>query len=63
MRLWRVVAGYLEHRDLAEAEDEAERFFMNVVLCRVLYAHALVAAAPGPTSGANSDSAGSSTTG
>jgi hypothetical protein len=39
-----VVAGYLEHRDLAEAETAAERFFMNVVLCRVLYAHALVAA-------------------
>ena len=39
-----VVAGYLEHRDLAEAENEAERFFMNVVLCRVLYTHALVAA-------------------
>jgi hypothetical protein len=39
-----VVAAYLEHRDLAEAENSAERFFMNVVLCRVLYAHALVAA-------------------
>ncbi|MFE7797324.1 hypothetical protein [Nocardia sp. NPDC057440] len=39
-----VVAAYLEHRDLAEAESEAERFFMNVVLCRVLYTHALVAA-------------------
>ena len=39
-----VVAGYLEHRDLAEAENAAERFFMNVVLCRVLFAHALVAA-------------------
>ena len=39
-----MVAAYLEHRDLAEAENEAERFFMNVVLCRVLYAHALVAA-------------------
>jgi hypothetical protein len=39
-----VVAAYLEHRDLAEAEAPAERFFMNVVLCRVLYAHALVAA-------------------
>ena len=39
-----VVAGYLEHRDLAGNENEAERFFMNVVLCRVLYAHALVAA-------------------
>jgi hypothetical protein len=24
----------------AEAENEAERFFMNVVLCRVLYTHA-----------------------
>lgn len=39
-----VVAAYLEHRDLAEAENAAERFFMNVILCRVLYAHALVAA-------------------
>ena len=39
-----VVAAYLEHRDLAEAENDAERFFMNVVLCRVLYTHALVAA-------------------
>ncbi|MGW6376084.1 hypothetical protein ACWFRB_08465 [Rhodococcus sp. NPDC055112] len=39
-----VVAAYLEHRDQAEAENEAERFFMNVVLCRVLYSHALVAA-------------------
>jgi hypothetical protein len=36
-----VVAAYLQHRDLAEAENEAERFFMNVVLCRVLYTHAL----------------------
>ena len=35
---------YLEHRNMAEAENAAERFFMNVVLCRVLYAHALVAA-------------------
>jgi deazaflavin-dependent oxidoreductase (nitroreductase family) len=39
-----VVAGYLEHRDLAESENAAERFFMNVVLCRVLFTHALVAA-------------------
>ncbi|MFI6094755.1 hypothetical protein ACIA8G_04335 [Lentzea sp. NPDC051213] len=39
-----VVAAYLEHRALAEAENEPERFFMNVVLCRVLYTHALVAA-------------------
>lgn len=39
-----VVAAYLKHRELAEAENEPERFFMNVILCRVLYTHALVAA-------------------
>ena len=39
-----IVGGYLEHRDLAEAEGAAERFFMNVALARVLYAHALVEA-------------------
>src|SRR6185312_4623873 len=39
-----IVSGYLEHRDLAEAENAAERFFMNVALLRVLYAHALGAA-------------------
>ena len=39
-----VAAAYVEHRDLAESESRAERFFMNVVLLRVLYAHALVAA-------------------
>lgn len=39
-----IVAAYLEHRDLAEREHRAERFFLNVVLLRVLYAHALVAA-------------------
>ena len=39
-----VVLAYLEHRETAEAENAAERFFMNVVLCRVLFAHALVAA-------------------
>jgi len=39
-----VVTAYLDYRDLAEAESVAERFFMNVVLCRVLYTHALVAA-------------------
>ena len=39
-----IVAGYLEHRNLADAEGAAERFFMNVVLLRVLYAHALAAA-------------------
>jgi hypothetical protein len=37
-----VVAGYLAHRELAEFEAPAERFFMNVVLVRVLFAHALV---------------------
>ena len=39
-----IVAGYLEHRDLADAEGAPERFFMNVALVRVLYAHALAAA-------------------
>jgi hypothetical protein len=39
-----IVAGYLEHRNLAEAEGAPERFFMNVALLRVLYAHALAAA-------------------
>jgi hypothetical protein len=39
-----IVAGYLEHEGLAEAESVPERFFMNIVLARVLYAHALVAA-------------------
>ncbi|WP_006244450.1 hypothetical protein [Mycolicibacterium tusciae] len=38
-----VVAGYLTHTELASREAPAERFFMNVVLVRVLYAHALVA--------------------
>lgn len=39
-----IVAAYLDHRDLAEDESRTERFFLNVVLMRVLYAHALVAA-------------------
>jgi hypothetical protein len=39
-----IVAAYLEHRDLAQRESAVERFFMNVVLLRVLYAHSLVAA-------------------
>ena len=39
-----IVGAYLEHRGLAEAESAAERFFMNVALARVLYAHALAAA-------------------
>ena len=39
-----IVDANLEHRDLAEAESASERFFMNVALVRVLYAHALVGA-------------------
>jgi hypothetical protein len=31
-----IVAAYLEHRTLAEAESVPERFFMNVALARVL---------------------------
>jgi hypothetical protein len=38
------VGGYLEHRDLADAESSPERFFMNVALVRVPYAHVLVGA-------------------
>ena len=39
-----IVRAYLDHRDLAERENRVERFFINLVLVRVLYAHALVAA-------------------
>jgi len=39
-----IVAGYLEHESLAGKENAPERFFINVALVRVLYAHALVAA-------------------
>ena len=39
-----IVDAYLANRDLADAEDRVERFFINVVLIRVLFAHALVAA-------------------
>jgi hypothetical protein len=39
-----IVAAYLDHRDLAERENRVERFFINLVLVRVLYAHALVSA-------------------
>ena len=39
-----IVAAYLENRDLAEQESRTERFFINLVLLRVLFAHALVAA-------------------
>jgi hypothetical protein len=38
-----IVAGYLEHQELCADELPIERFFMNVILSRVLYAHALVA--------------------
>jgi hypothetical protein len=36
-----IVGGYLEHLELARAEGAPERFFINVALVRVLYAHAL----------------------
>jgi hypothetical protein len=39
-----IVAGYLDHRDLAQQEHPLERFFMDVALVRVLFAHALLAA-------------------
>ena len=39
-----IVAGYLEHRDLALLELPAERFFMDLALLRVLFAHCLVTA-------------------
>jgi hypothetical protein len=38
-----IVAGYLQHQELCAAELPIERFFMNVTLSRMLYAHALVA--------------------
>src|ERR1700730_18855778 len=39
-----VIGGYIEHEHLAAREGRIERFFMNVVLARVLYTHAMVAA-------------------
>ena len=39
-----VVGGYLEHEQLAAREGRIERFFINLVLARVLYTHAMVAA-------------------
>ena len=39
-----IVDAYSGHRGLADAESAPERFFMNVALARVLYAHALNAA-------------------
>jgi hypothetical protein len=38
-----IASAYLDHEDLARAEGRVERFFINLVLVRVLYAHALVA--------------------
>ncbi|MGV9456866.1 hypothetical protein [Streptomyces sp. NPDC003635] len=37
-----IVAGYLEHEDLAAAEGQVERFMMNVALLRVLFTHAML---------------------
>ncbi|MBO0865448.1 MAG: hypothetical protein J2P16_10295 [Mycobacterium sp.] len=39
-----IVSAYLENELLAVRETRVERFFINLVLLRVLYAHALVAA-------------------
>jgi hypothetical protein len=39
-----IVSAYLAHQGLAEREGRVERFFINLALVRVLYAHALVAA-------------------
>ena len=39
-----IASAYLEHRDLAERENRIERFFINLVLMRLLFAHAMVAA-------------------
>lgn len=37
-----IVDGYLRHRDLVSEEGPLERFFMDVALLRVLYAHCLL---------------------
>lgn len=39
-----IASAYIDHRHLAETENRIERFFINLALVRVLYAHALVAA-------------------
>jgi hypothetical protein len=39
-----IARAYLDNQELAERENRVERFFINLVLVRVLYAHALVAA-------------------
>lgn len=38
-----IASAYLDNEDLAREEGLVERFFINLVLVRVLYAHALVA--------------------
>ena len=38
-----IASGYLANEELARAEDRVERFFLNLVLVRVLFAHAMVA--------------------
>jgi hypothetical protein len=37
-----IVSGYLRHRGLVDGEAPLERFFMDVALVRVLYAHCLL---------------------
>ncbi len=39
-----IVAGYIAHRDLAQAEHPLERFFMDVALVRVLFAECMLSA-------------------
>ncbi len=39
-----IASAYLENEELARAEGRVERFFINLVLVRVLYAHAMVSA-------------------
>lgn len=39
-----IATAYLDHVELAHTEGRIERYFLNVVLVRVLYAHAMVAA-------------------
>ncbi|MFF3055040.1 hypothetical protein [Streptomyces sp. NPDC057909] len=38
-----IVAGYVQHQDLAAAEMQVERFMLNVALLRVLFTHAMLA--------------------
>ena len=38
-----IVSAYLRYEELARQENRVERFFLNLILIRVLYAHALVA--------------------